>query len=225
MSEPSAAQPTQPYSLSNLPAKPPDSVDTSLGRVFYDHFKHDAALAKIMALVEGDLSEPYSVFTYRYFIVGWPQLTILAHSDAGDIIGVIVCKADRANRRQRLRGYIAMLAVSKDWRKLGIGSSLAQRAIIAMMHMNCDEVVLETERSNAAALGLYERLGFTRSKRLVRYYLNGGDAFRLKLWFTPPSWGSFALVACVLTLARISSPRREFLRRRSCARAPRCSAP
>ena len=38
-------------------------------------------------------------------------------------------------------------------------------------------------RSNTGALNLYEKLGFYRDKRLLRYYLNGGDAFRLKLWF------------------------------------------
>lgn len=36
--------------------------------------------------------------------------------------------------------------------------------------------------SNIAALALYEKLGFSRDEKLVRYYLNGGDAFRLKLW-------------------------------------------
>ncbi len=45
-----------------------------------------------------------------------------------------------------------------------------------------DEVVLETEVTNKAALQLYERLGFVRDKRLFRYYLNGVDALRLKLW-------------------------------------------
>ena len=45
----------------------------------------------------------------------------------------------------------------------------------------CEEVALEAEVSNAGALRLYERLGFIRDKRLQRYYLNGSDAFRLKL--------------------------------------------
>jgi len=40
--------------------------------------------------------------------------------------------------------------------------------------------VLETEESNAAALRLYEKLGFVRDKRLPKYYLNDSDAFRLK---------------------------------------------
>lgn len=164
--------------------------------VVFSSFQSEDALGEIMSLVEKDLSEPYSVFTYRYFILGWPELTILAREkEDGKLLGVIVCKADRVNRRKRLRGYIAMLAVEKDHRKRGIGSYLAYLAIKKMKDMDCDDAVLETEYSNSAALALYERLGFTRDKRLCRYYLNGGDAFRLKLWFTSPSWDDAPIVA------------------------------
>ena len=55
-------------------------------------------------------------------------------------------------------------------------------AIEAMKKKNCEEVSLETELVNTKALSLYENLGFIREKRLQKYYLNGGDAFRLKLW-------------------------------------------
>ena len=48
-------------------------------------------------------------------------------------------------------------------------------------------MVLETEYDNAAALSLYESLGFIREKRLYRFYLNGKDAFRLVLGLPPPS--------------------------------------
>lgn len=63
------------------------------------------------------------------------------------------------------------------------------------------------QASNVGALNLYERLGFAREERMAklvvavyrsavlllisdavscRYYLNGGDAFRLKLWLDRP---------------------------------------
>jgi peptide alpha-N-acetyltransferase len=47
------------------------------------------------------------------------------------------------------------------------------------------QVALETETTNAAAIKLYERLGFLRSKRLHRYYFNGNSAFRLILYLKP----------------------------------------
>jgi hypothetical protein len=48
------------------------------------------------------------------------------------------------------------------------------------------KVTLEAEVTNKGALALYGRLGFIRAKRLFRYYLNGVDAFRLKLLFPCP---------------------------------------
>ena len=62
------------------------------------------------------------------------------------------------------------------------GSNLVMKAIAAMVADGADEVVLETEITNEPALRLYENLGFVRDKRLFRYYLNGVDALRLKLW-------------------------------------------
>lgn len=84
-----------------------------------------------------------------------------------------------------MQGYIAMLAVDRSQRERGIGTTLVHRAVEAMAE-TCHEVTLEAEAVNAGALRLYENLGFVRYKRLMRYYLNGGDAFRLKLWLRDP---------------------------------------
>lgn len=54
-----------------------------------------------------------------------------------------------------------------------------------MAQRNADEVVLETEETNTQAMRLYERLGFLRSKKLHRYYLNGNSAYRLVLLLKP----------------------------------------
>ena len=43
-------------------------------------------------------------------------------------------------------------------------------------------MALETEVDNTPAMKLYERLGFLRSKRLYRYYLNGNSAYRFVLY-------------------------------------------
>ena len=111
-----------------------------------------------------------------------------------------MCKLD-IHKKMIKRGYIAMLAVDKDYRRKNIGSNLVLRCIKAMASDAADEVitfltsptffyhqsfssqiVLETEITNESALKLYENLGFVRDKRLFRYYLNGVDALRLKLW-------------------------------------------
>ena len=146
--------------------------------VTYVAYPDENVLPEITRLMSHDLSEPYSVYTYRYFIHGWPQLTFLAKHNE-NFVGAIVCKAeDKVNVK---RGYIAMLAVQDEYRRRGIGTELVRIAVRSMMTVGCGEVVLETEVSNRAALRLYENLGFMRDKRLFRYYLNGVDALRLKL--------------------------------------------
>jgi len=104
-------------------------------------------------------------------------------------------------------GYIAMLAVQKSHRHLGIGTHLVKRVLLRMKNSTVSSsssstteaknssttrslsniittsVTLETEVSNVGAQRLYERLGFLREEKLVRYYLNWGDAYRLRLWF------------------------------------------
>ncbi|XP_041981527.1 N-alpha-acetyltransferase 30 [Aricia agestis] len=143
-------------------------------------YESELQMPEIMRLIQKDLSEPYSIYTYRYFIHNWPKLCFLA-TDQGKCIGAIVCKLDM-HRNAVKRGYIAMLAVDAKYRNRKIGSKLVQKAIQAMIDDNADEVVLETEITNKPALKLYENLGFVRDKRLFRYYLNGVDALRLKLW-------------------------------------------
>ena len=80
-----------------------------------------------------------------------------------------------------------MLCVSTPFRGQGIAKTLVRLTIDAMKKDGADECVLEAEVTNVGALKLYEGLGFTRDKRLGRYYLNGSDAFRLKVWFKMPS--------------------------------------
>ncbi|XP_015912061.1 uncharacterized protein [Parasteatoda tepidariorum] len=148
--------------------------------ITYHGYHSESQMPDIMRLIQKDLSEPYSIYTYRYFIHNWPKLCFLAQYGE-QCVGAIVCKLDVHKKHSR-RGYIAMLAVDKKYRKKKIGSNLVLKAIHAMVEDNADEVVLETEITNRPALKLYENLGFVRDKRLFRYYLNGVDALRLKLW-------------------------------------------
>eukprot|EP00276_Gloeochaete_wittrockiana_P009045 CAMPEP_0184667154 /NCGR_PEP_ID=MMETSP0308-20130426/65750_1 /TAXON_ID=38269 /ORGANISM="Gloeochaete witrockiana, Strain SAG 46.84" /LENGTH=155 /DNA_ID=CAMNT_0027112189 /DNA_START=36 /DNA_END=504 /DNA_ORIENTATION=- len=126
-------------------------------------YENELQIPGLMRLIEKDLSEPYSIFTYRYFINNWPRLCFLALAEDGECIGAIVCKLD--HHLESYRGYIAMLAVRRDFRKRGIGTQLVVSAIEVMRAEGCNEVVLETEITNTGALALYENLGFVKDKR------------------------------------------------------------
>ena len=64
------------------------------GIAFVDY--HDESrLEDVDRLVASDLSEPYSIFTYRYFLHRFPDLCILAVDTAsGEVCGCVVGKID-----------------------------------------------------------------------------------------------------------------------------------
>jgi len=167
---------TSEASVAALPAE--------LQYIQYDTSLERQYLPAIRALISKDLSEPYSIYVYRYFLYQWGDLCFLAvHPETSALVGVVINKLEQhqSHSPQTLRGYIAMLAVSSSYRGQGIATSLVRKAIDAMIARDADEVVLETEVTNTAAMKLYERLGFLRSKKLHRYYLNGNTAYRLVL--------------------------------------------
>lgn len=49
--------------------------------IVYEQYYTENQLLLISKLIEKDLSEPYSVFTYRYFVNNWPDLCLLAMKD------------------------------------------------------------------------------------------------------------------------------------------------
>ncbi|XP_017417462.2 N-alpha-acetyltransferase MAK3 [Vigna angularis] len=157
-----------------------ENVEFEASEIEYVSYGGEHHLPLIMNLVDQELSEPYSIFTYRYFVYLWPQLSFLAFHK-GKCVGTVVCKM--GEHRNTFRGYIAMLVVIKPYRGRGIATELVTRSIKVMMESGCEEVTLEAEVTNKGALALYGRLGFIRAKRLFHYYLNGVDAFRLKLLF------------------------------------------
>ena len=63
----------------------------------------------ILRLIQKDLPEPYSTYTYRYFIHNWSNLCFLTTAREDNIE-----KVDR-------RGYIVMWAVSSNYRKRSTG--------------------------------------------------------------------------------------------------------
>ena len=97
----------------------PGDRSEAASQVTYVPYDSELQMPDIMKLMKADLSEPYSIYTYRYFIHNWPRLCILAWCD-DHYVGAIVCKLEVHHYNTR-RGYIAMLAVDKDYRKRKIG--------------------------------------------------------------------------------------------------------
>ena len=150
----------------------------------YKTYPGEEMIEPIMDIISRYLSEPYPIYTYRYFLNLWPDCTICCYDKKNNnkFIGVIVgnCENKKNNKKQ---GYIAMLAVEIEYRKKGIGKKLVLNLLKILKDVyDVNEYSIETEVDNYAALYLYESLGFIRTKMFINYYLNGNNAYKLKLF-------------------------------------------
>lgn len=170
------------------PTLPPSPANIKYKQ--YTNEEEKQYLPQIRALITRDLSEPYSIYVYRYFLHQWPSLCFMAidtslsgpsPTEPEKVAGVVICKLE-THRSGPMRGYIAMLATDTPYRAKGIATMLVCKAIDLMVEKDADEIALETEETNNSAMRLYEKLGFLRSKKLHRYYLNGNSAYRLILY-------------------------------------------
>lgn len=137
-SNPSTTDTTTPTSTNN--------TTTPLRYIRYNAAHEDTYVPAMRQLISKDLSEPYSIYVYRYFLYQWGDLCFMAMDDnnselqsSSPMVGVVVSKLE-PHRGGPLRGYIAMLAVREEYRGQGIATKLARMAIDAMVERGADEV-------------------------------------------------------------------------------------
>ena len=63
--------------LSNPAESAGESRDAGFPVITYMPYESELELPHVMRLMKADLSEPYSIYTYRYFIHNWPSLCFL----------------------------------------------------------------------------------------------------------------------------------------------------
>lgn len=66
------------------------SSSSSQSSIEYICYKNETQMPDIMRLIQKDLSEPYSIYTYRYFIHNWPQLCFLVNFFKFDCFTIIM---------------------------------------------------------------------------------------------------------------------------------------
>ena len=64
------------------------------------------------------------------------------------------------------------LAVQPEFRRQGVGETLVSALVAALAEQKVSSLTLEVRASNAAAISLYEKLGFIQVGRRPNYYKN-----------------------------------------------------
>ena len=101
----------------------------------------------------------------------------------GKVVGYILTRIEEDHSffhsgKKVLKGHIVSIAVREKYRRRGIATNLLLKVLDVLKHnYNASETYLEVRVSNAPAINLYKRLGFTVIKVLPNYYLDGEDAY------------------------------------------------
>lgn len=136
----------------------------------------------VMYINKTVLPENYPMFYFKMHLRNFPKAFLVAELD-GKVVGYIMCRVEFDNlytqpERVGKKGHIVSLAVIKEARKRGIGTTLMKKAMDAMKNFyGAEEYYLEVRVSNEPAIRLYKKLGFKVVKILKGYYLDGEDAY------------------------------------------------
>lgn len=153
--------------------------------VTYRPYNDENDLEAIKHLFSAELSEPYQIWTYRYFSQRYPSLTIIAEMD-GDLIGCCMGMMQPGETHPResvkCQAYIGMISVTGKFKGRRIGTHLFDLVLPEMVSLGATVVCLETEIDNRAAIAFYEGLGFRKTRLFNNFYLNGKSAYRMKRW-------------------------------------------
>lgn len=66
-------------------SRSPGRAEEESHGIRYVRYESELQMPWIMRLITKDLSEPYSIYTYRYFIHNWPQLCFLVSHSVGGV--------------------------------------------------------------------------------------------------------------------------------------------
>jgi len=131
-----------------------------------------AAMAALERAVFG--AECYPWFFFRQALDLWPGHCWVAAD--GDLVAGYALGAPSSRRNE---GWLLSLAVHPDHRGRGIAMDLAAAIVFSFDRLGFDRVVLTVAPTNAAAVRLYERLGFRLEAEEEHYFGHGERRWRM----------------------------------------------
>jgi ribosomal-protein-alanine N-acetyltransferase len=79
---------------------------------------------------------------------------------------------------------VLSVAVKPEFRKVGFGAKLIREAINESVRAGVSRMGLEVRKSNAAAFGLYQEIGFHVVRIVQSFYSDGEDAYSMEIAIT-----------------------------------------
>lgn len=133
---------------------------------------HDTDLPAILSLERGGFAaaQQWSEASWAAELSAEDRIVLASRDPAGELIGVATfgCVAELADLHR--------VVVAAHARGRGIGAALLRAGVDWAQAVGADRMLLEVRPDNAAAVALYQALGFATLARRRDYYGTGVDA-------------------------------------------------
>ena len=103
-----------------------------------------------------------------------PHCLFLVAQKAGAVVGYALAVYNQT------RAELDSIAVAPSHRGSGIAVALMNRLNALLRRRGVSTMTLMVRLDNAAAIGLYRKLGFRRERRINGYYEDGAPAWRMR---------------------------------------------
>ena len=129
-------------------------------------------LRRVYEIETMSFSNPYDIEVFKnLFDIG---AGFLVGQIKGCIVGYIIFWI-----KEEDLGHIVSLAVDNKYKRQNIGSKLLKTAIDIFKNFEIKRINLEVRTQNREAINFYRSIGFFCDEKLLNYYENGDDAYRM----------------------------------------------
>ncbi|MHA1195727.1 MAG: GNAT family N-acetyltransferase [Promethearchaeota archaeon] len=135
----------------------------------------------VMQVNLNELPEDYPYFFYKSLLDNFGDAFLVACDQEGKVVGYIMWRVEKVPSVDEFKiykkGHLVSIAVSKDYRRLGIATTLLTMSMKEIKKYGIDEYVLEVRVSNTPAISLYKKFNFSIHSIKYAYYRDGENAY------------------------------------------------
>jgi ribosomal-protein-alanine acetyltransferase len=114
--------------------------------------------------------EAYSRETFEYLLTAPESVSYRAVTSGGIMVGFVIGLVEPDHT-----GHVTTVGVAPEHRRRHLAKRLMAEVEMGFRRRGVRLVRLEVRSLNVAAQQLYEKLGYSVTQRLPKYYSNGGD--------------------------------------------------
>ncbi len=136
-------------------------------------------LSQIKKIEKKNFPTPWPIASFKHILQDSSSIFLVAESNS-QILGYLVANIERDIKLLKLKtkkeSHLLKIAVRKNSRRLGIGTSLMDRWREKVENKDLERLKLEVRVNNENARKFYKKRGFEEIKLVDSYYPDGADA-------------------------------------------------